>query len=404
MKTLRPALLFVLLSLSFLAKAEESPSGKGWYVGVGTGIPFSASSFSSFAPKGPYAGWATSLYGGYSFNEFWGMEVDFGFGRSNLAAREGCIGNNYYLGADDVLYYSAPLGIKSWSVADFKTRVSYRTIGLGLNFNLLSLVPSCRQSRWNLALSPRMALYNTSQALLSLSEQEILRPEENENLHFGYGVSLKIGYQISKSVHLGLNSSFSALTGKGLDGIPDHGHKANLIWENTLRLTFDLFRNNSDSPSADSGYFYEQSPAAPNTVRAVYLPAKEDYSIAPAPLQAAANLAELAPRQTLPETEYIYFEFDKWNLEPAQCDKLQNILEALLSDEKLQLSLEGWSDRIGSDEVCDLISGLRAESVKEWFVGKGLSPDRIIAEGKGRDKTETVNSLARRVKVEVHPR
>lgn len=306
MKTLRPALLFIILSFSILAKADESLSRKGWYVGVGTGIPFSASSFSSFAPNGPYAGWTTSLYGGYNFNEFLGMEVDLGFGRSNLAARNGCIGNNYYLGADNVLYYSAPLGIESWSVSELKTRVSYKSIGLCLNFNLLGLFPAL-QTRWSLCLSPRIGLYSTSRALLHLSGCEIIRPEREENLHFAYGAFLKIGYQLSRIIGLGLSSGLTSLTGKGLDGIPDHGHNVNLIWENTLRLTFNLSRNRKRFSSQDSGNFYEQSPAATNTVRAVYLPAREDYSIAPAPLQAAASLAELAPRQTLPEIEYIYF-------------------------------------------------------------------------------------------------
>lgn len=294
--------------------------------------------------------------------------------------------NNYYLGADDILYYAAPLGIDSWSVSKFKTGISYQRLGISARLNLLASI----SSRWSLALSPRISLYNTSQTLYNLSGREKLRPASSSSLHFGYGGAIQLGYQLSSRLSIGLSSSITALTGSALDGLPSHGHKANFIWENSLRLCFSF--GSTSRPS---------SALTPSSYRPILIsaPSSSAEIETPAPPQ-PQSLSELSVKSPLPECQFIYFEFDKWNLRTEEITKLKDILEALLRDEDLTLVLEGWCDRYGSDEVCELISRLRAESVKNWFVDNGISPDRIQAEGKGRDTREQVGSLVRRVKVE----
>lgn len=49
-----------------------------------------------------------------------------------------------------------------------------------------------------------------------------------------------------------------------------------------------------------------------------------------------------------------------------------------------------------------LISHLRAEAVKSWFIGRGIDSARIEACGKGSDKLETNRKKARRVNVQLH--
>ena len=49
-------LLFCLVAYGSSAKQQENYSNKGWYVGISAGVPFSHSSFSSFAKGGPYGG------------------------------------------------------------------------------------------------------------------------------------------------------------------------------------------------------------------------------------------------------------------------------------------------------------------------------------------------------------
>lgn len=387
------ALLISFLSVSIFAKADEHPSRRGWYVGVEAGIPFSAASFSSFAPGGPYSGWTTGLLAGYNFNDFFGLEADLGLGRSSLAARQGCIDNNYYLGADDILYYSAPLGMDSWSVADLKTRMDYQRLGISASVNLLGFIPS----RWNLSLSPRISFYHTSPAICSLEGNNVLRPAGKGGFHFGYGGAILLGCQISSLFHIGLSSGITALTGNALDGIPAHGHKANLIWENSIRLCINLSSKKRKTAAPASQYSSPMTIPLPAPSAEISVSSADMAVSAP---QQSLSLSQRPGEHHIPECQFVYFEFDKSDLRESESAKLDGILEAMLSDADLILDLEGWSDFHGSDELCEAISRRRAESVKQWFVGKGIAAERIEAEGKGRDNQQKNGSLARRVKVE----
>ena len=48
-----------------------------------------------------------------------------------------------------------------------------------------------------------------------------------------------------------------------------------------------------------------------------------------------------------------------------------------------------------------IISSLRAESVKKWFISKGIDASRIEVAGMGSDKNESNNAKARRVQVQL---
>ena len=97
----------------------------------------------------------------------------------------------------------------------------------------------------------------------------------------------------------------------------------------------------------------------------------------------------------------MHFAFDKWDLSATESRKLLEILDALRADSTLKLSLEGWCDRYGSDQVNLTISRLRAESVKKWFTSRGIDPARIEATGKGKDTLESNCANARRVEVQL---
>ena len=58
MKVLRYStiLLFGILTLSSAAKTQDDSFRRAWYVGADAGVPFSLSSFSSFAPSGVHGG------------------------------------------------------------------------------------------------------------------------------------------------------------------------------------------------------------------------------------------------------------------------------------------------------------------------------------------------------------
>ena len=67
----------------------------------------------------------------------------------------------------------------------------------------------------------------------------------------------------------------------------------------------------------------------------------------------------------------------------------------------------GHTDAIGSDAYNQRLSVRRAESVKAYLVKKGIEPNRIYTEGKGKkqpvadNKTDAGRAKNRRVELEV---
>ncbi|MDD5820422.1 MAG: OmpA family protein [Bacteroidales bacterium] len=415
MKVLRYStiLLFGILTLSSAAKTQDDSFRRAWYVGAEAGVPFSLNSFSSFAPSGVYGGATFGLSAGYRFSPLLSLEADLGLGRTNLAAQAGCLDNNYYFASDGLLYFAKPLGMDSWNVSDFRSRVSYARIGLSVNFDLLSLYRTSASRRWALDLSPRIAAYSTRAAFIPFSSAEALPISQSKgSLHFGYGASMRASYRLSESFSLGLKSSLTALGAQGIDGIPDHGHKSNLVWENTLQLSYAILPSSRKSSSALKGGPSGKAEAIqresqkggslnPCRSRRVVLSEGTTEVLGARSFASARNLPSFDPRKELPQSQSVYFAFDKWDLRREESSKLLEILEALRSDSALRLSLEGWCDRYGSEQVNMIISSLRAESVKKWFISKGIDASRIEVTGRGIDRNESNNAKARRVQVQL---
>lgn len=83
------------------------------------------------------------------------------------------------------------------------------------------------------------------------------------------------------------------------------------------------------------------------------------------------------------------FDFDKAVLRPegkAKLDKLSEDLKGI----KLEVIIAvGHADRFGTDAYNQKLSERRAEAVKAYLVAKGIEPNRVYAEGKGKKQPVT---------------
>lgn len=115
-------------------------------------------------------------------------------------------------------------------------------------------------------------------------------------------------------------------------------------------------------------------------------------------------------RYTLSATEL--FAFDEATLRMPQ-PKLDEIAQAMKREPQIDnVTITGYTDRIGSDAYNLRLSKQRAEAVKAYLVGKGIEPRRLDAVGKGeadpvvqcndRDRAALIKCLEpnRRVEVE----
>ncbi len=394
------AMLAFILPFAFV-KAEVKEDGKtisqGWYVGVEGGMPFGFSTFSSFGHDKTHLGWAAGLYGGYRFNSIFSAELSAKYGEVNMSAQDCCIERNYWLGSDGVLYKAGVLGMDSWEYANLKSRVRMGRYGARVNVNLLGLFHKTANSRWNLAVSPHIYAVTTKADIQTIADDAKVM-KGSANWHLGYGADLQVGYQLTSCLKFGIYSGLTRLTGERMDGMPEHLHKNNFVWESGIRLGISFAKAKKKNVAV------ETTPIAEPEVRTTE-PEVQQLETTPKGTTLQQETAEKAetrtgeqevveqPKATFP---VVYFAFNSIGIKQSELSKLNGILRTLKENPKMKVTVTGWCDTKGSVAVNKRISRQRAEAVKTWLLKNGIEASRITAIGNGSDDTQDADK-ARRV-------
>ena len=389
------AILASVLPLSIM-KAEEgkdvlAPS-QGWYVGVEGGMPFGFSTFSSFGHDKTHLGWAAGLYGGYRFNSIFSAELSAKYGEMNLSAQDCCVERNYWLGSDGVLYKAGVLGMDSWEYANLKSHVRMGQYGARVNINLLGLFPQTADSRWDLAVSPHIYAVTTKADILTIADEAKVM-KGSTNWHLGYGADLQVGYQLTSCLKLGIYSGLTRLTGERMDGMPEHLHKNNFVWESGIRLGISFTkakkRKMMGTSTIPQPEVQQQLTTPEENTQQQDTAAKADKAETKVAEQDIAETSEV-------KFPVIYFDFNSIAINPKEESKLNEILHILKENPNMKVTVTGWCDTRGSVAVNRRISRQRAETLKAWLVKKGIAASRISAAGKGSDGSREAQK-ARRV-------
>lgn len=385
------AILASVLPLSTM-KAEEgkdvlAPS-QGWYVGVEGGMPFGFSTFSSFGHDKTHLGWAAGLYGGYRFNSIFSAELSAKYGEMNLSAQDCCVERNYWLGSDGVLYKAGVLGMDSWEYANLKSHVRMGQYGARVNINLLGLFHQTANSRWDLAVAPHIYAVTTKADIRTIADEAKVMTGST-NWHLGYGADLQVGYQLTSCLKLGIYSGLTRLTGERMDGMPEHLHKNNFVWESGVRLGINLSKKKNkvaETPSVPQKEVLQQEPTSSEKVNQKETVDKAETKVAEQDIKESAKV-------TFP---VIYFAFNSIDIQQNEETKLNDILKTLKENPNMKVTVTGWCDTKGSVAVNKRISRQRAEAVKIWLAKNGIEASRITAIGNGSDGTQDADN-ARRV-------
>lgn len=392
------AVLVSILSFSF-AKAEASdsnlPDSKGWYLGVDGGLPFGLSTFSSFGHDKTHLGWAAGIYGGYRFNPIFSAELSARYGEVNLSAQDCCVERNYWLGSDGMLYKASVLGMDSWEYAQLKSHVRMGWYGARVHVNLLGLLRNTAHSRWTVAVSPHLYAVTTCADIQTLADHaEVMKG--STRWHLGYGASLQAGYQLTSNLNLGIYSGLTRLSGERMDGMPEHLHKNNFVWESGIRLGISFSKKKNkivETPSVPQTEVLHQ-----DTILSEDVNQKEKETVDKAETKVVEQDIKEPVKVTFP---VIYFSFNRITIHPSEVSKLKSILHILKENPEMKVTVTGWCDTRGSVAVNRRISRQRAQALKTWLVKRGIAASRISVVGKGSDASRTAPK-ARRVETTNH--
>jgi outer membrane protein OmpA-like peptidoglycan-associated protein len=99
----------------------------------------------------------------------------------------------------------------------------------------------------------------------------------------------------------------------------------------------------------------------------------------------------------------IQFEFNKAVIKPESEAVLIQAYNSLKDHPEIEVEISGHADAIGSNEANQVLSGKRAESVRQWMINKGIAAARLTAVGYGETRpvasndTEEGRALNRRI-------
>ena len=86
-----------------------------------------------------------------------------------------------------------------------------------------------------------------------------------------------------------------------------------------------------------------------------------------------------------------FFETGKAAIAPESYPELDRIILTMTENSNLQVELAGHTDNVGKDDDNLKLSQDRADSVREYFIGKGVEPDRVASKGYGESRPVATN-------------
>jgi len=103
----------------------------------------------------------------------------------------------------------------------------------------------------------------------------------------------------------------------------------------------------------------------------------------------------------------IFFDFEKYNLNPNSTIELDKVTRFLLENSKSKIEISGHTDNIGTESSNYQLSLLRSQSVAEYLQNHGVSSQRLIQKGYGDKQpikpndTETNRQMNRRIELKI---
>lgn len=156
----------------------------------------------------------------------------------------------------------------------------------------------------------------------------------------------------------------------------------------TLSLVFPFGKTSEKAPRVVERVVYKEMPVAAKEEPIVIKEAPVVVYVttpAPAPIPAPSPIPAPAPeRLKVSFNADVLFGFDRSNISPAGKRALDKFVEGIRNVQFEQISIQGHTDRIGTQAYNEKLSLQRANAVKAYLVSRNAAPaQKITTVGKG---------------------
>lgn len=378
----------------------------GWYAGIDGGVQFGFSTLSSFGTENAKVGYAFGAFVGYRFNRIFSSEFSAGWGEIAMASRRCCVKSGYWLGADGSTYLTPVTGMAGCCYDDLNGRVKMQDYAIQFNTNMITLFNSGYDGSWTADISPLVSLTGTS-AKVSGGQDRAVIVNDGTKWHIGLGIKAGASCAVTRNIRIGVYSGAVYLTGNPIDGVSGLHHHADFVWESGVTVGWSFGKSRKERLTDTEGIYGEYSgdiihPVLPKEdARAVETDVitQDDDGLDEFQESSVIEVMEEDGKWVSSELPIIYFSFNNITISGSEIAKLDEIALFLQENPDTDVRIEGWCDNTGTPRVNMRISRLRAETVKNKLVKRGIQEARMSIHGNGIDKNEQECGKARRVEV-----
>ena len=403
-------LLMLLFSLSVQAQKKQVYNDfSRWSLGVNGGISAFRGDMISFSADKTYIGVQGGLQLGYQFTPTFGLSLtaDMGQGKGSAKKWEKAFkiypnGESYY-GTDPATgfaYYN-----------DIYTKIKYFTLGLHGDFNVNNFFGKKELRRWTVLISPAVYLQKFSPKLYKKEDDKRFDTSStlDNGVNLGLGGDVALRYRASKHIDLQLKSGVTWIANNNFDGVATccsskYNWLANLsvgvVWKmgNNKKKENLMYAPARSEPPVTLPVKEETRPVVKEERKPVV---KEEKK----PVENVVKVETSA--KTFPVLPTIHFQRNLAVIDTVRfAGELSRIVEALKEFPGVKVDIRGYTDHTGTDRVNLPLSLKRAEALKSYLVGKGVSADRMSAFGEGKDMSvdqkDIYTEKARKVEVKKH--
>lgn len=379
-----------------------------WSLGVNGGISIFRGDMISLSADKTYIGGQGGLQLGYQFTPTFGLSLTGDLGTAKGSAKKW--EKNYIVYPDGNSYYGTSPEDGFAYYNGIYSKVKYFMLGLHADFNVNNFFGHKEMRRWTILLSPAVYLQKFSPELyLKDGDQRFDKNSTlNNDMNLGLGGDLILRYRTSKHIDLQLKSGVTWIDNNNFDGVATccsskYNWLANLsvgvIWKiGNNKKKENLVYASGRTIALPTAPVVKDSPnPQPETKQETHFPVQEKTE----PIK---EVVKVEASEELPELPTIHFKRNSATIDTIRYAKeLTRIEEALKAVPTVKVNIRGYADHTGTDKINLPLSLKRAESMRDYLLGKGISADRMKVFGEGKDMTveqkDIYTEKARKVKV-----